>query len=139
MIRRISQRKLGLLFREMAHDPKLRPHLQKVIAETKRPHKYGATAVTIDGIRFASKKEGKRYAELKLLAKAGKIKNLELQVKYPFQLNCEHMFTYIADFTYWDHENSRNVIEDVKGVRTPLYRLKKKLIENQYDLEIVEI
>ena len=105
---------------------------------TKR-HKYGAVPVTIDGIRFASKKEGKRYGELKLLAKAGKIKHLELQVKYPFQLNREHMFTYIADFTYWDCETDRNVIEDVKGVRTPLYRLKKKLIENQYDLEIVEI
>ena len=139
MIRRISQRKLGLLFREMAHDPKLRPHLQKVIAETKRPHKYGATAVVIDGIRFASKKEGKRYGELKLLAKAGEIKHLELQVKYGFHVYGEIMFNYVADFVYFVPETGKCVIEDVKGIRTPLYRLKKKLIEAQYSFEIMEI
>jgi hypothetical protein len=123
----------------MAHDPKLRPHLQKVIAETKRPHKYGATAVTIDGIRFASKKEGKRYAELKLLAKAGEINGLEIQPALPVQSpNGTLIFTYKADFSYWTKGGQR-VIEDVKGVRTPVYLLKKKIIEALYGFEIVEI
>ena len=103
-----------------------------------RRSKYGAKAVVIDGIRFASKKEGKRYAELKLLAKSGEINGLMVQPQYPFELKGATVFKYIADFSYWTRTNKR-VVEDVKGVRTPLYRLKKKLIEIQYDIEITEI
>jgi hypothetical protein len=102
-------------------------------------HKYGAQAVVIDGIRFASKKEGKRYAELKLLAKAGEINGLELQPELPVASpNGTLIFTYKADFSYWTKAGKR-VIEDVKGVRTPVYRLKKKIIEVLYGFEIVEI
>ena len=102
-------------------------------------HKYGAKAVTIDGIRFASKKEGKRYAELKLLAKSGEISELQRQVPFRYELDGELMFTYVADFTYLDKLEGLTIIEDVKGVKTPLYRLKKKLIEAEYNIEIMEI
>jgi hypothetical protein len=48
------------------------------------------------------------------------------------------MFTYIADFTYFE-KDGQQVIEDVKGVRTPVYRLKKKIIEAEYGIAITEI
>src|SRR5215469_10960241 len=102
-----------------------------------RGHKYHAKAVTIDGIRFASTREGKRYAELKLLAKAGEINGLTLQPEFDFKVNGAKIFTYIADFSYFEKE--REVIEDVKGVRTAVYRLKKRLIEAYHNIEIVEV
>jgi hypothetical protein len=102
-----------------------------------RRHKYGAESVTIDGIRFASKKEGKRYAELKLLAKSGEINNLTLQPEFDFKVNGRKIFTYIADFSYFVKD--QEIVEDVKGVRTPVYRLKKKIIEAYHDIEIREV
>jgi hypothetical protein len=128
--------------------PHARPHgLQLPAAKCEEPmiavrmlrrSKYGAQAVVIDGIRFASKREAKRYAELKLLAKAGEIRNLQLQVKIPFQVGGNNIFIYIADFTY-NNRTGQLVVEDVKGARTPVYRLKKKLIEAYYGIEITEI
>ena len=138
MISRITQRGLRRFFVKMAHDPKVRTHFQKIIADAKRPHKYGAKATTIDGIRFASKKEGKRYGELKLLAKAGEIRGLELQPEFLIKIRGDNIFTYRADFSYRTKDGHR-VVEDVKGVRTPVYKLKKKIVEAIYDLEITEI
>jgi hypothetical protein len=112
---------------------------------SKRPHKYGAVATEIDGIRFASKKEARRYAELKLLEKAGEIRDLQLQPRYPL---CAHprmhgagvkVCDYVADFRYRSGPNGLLVIEDVKGMKTPLYRLKKKWFEAQYGIPISEI
>lgn len=104
----------------------------------KREHKYRAEPTIVDGIRFASKKEAKRYAELNLLAKAGEIGSLELQPKFVFSINGSKLFTYIADFAYWERGGKR-IVEDVKGVKTPLYKLKKKIIEASYRIEIAEI
>ena len=108
-----------------------------------RRSKYGARPVVIDGIRFASTREGKRYAELKLLAKAGEITCLQLQPKYEVYAGDVKLFTYIGDFQYYTFKGGRDglgtVIEDVKGVRTPVYRLKKKIVEAVYNLEIVEV
>lgn len=100
-------------------------------------HKYRAKPVVIDGIRFASTKEGKRYAELKLLAKAGEIKSLEVQPSFDFSIDGKHIFTYVADFSY--SKGGRFIVEDVKGIRTPVYKLKKKIIEIHHDVEITEI
>jgi hypothetical protein len=101
--------------------------------------KYGAKAVVIDGIRFASRKEGRRYAELKLLAKAGEISNLQLQPEYVFEAHGVVVFRYFGDFQYYDNRLKRRVVEDVKGIKTPVYRLKKKIIEATHDIEIMEI
>lgn len=101
-------------------------------------HKYGAKVVTIDGVRFASTKEGKRYAELKLLARAGEINGLELQPRFPFHLNGELMFTYVADFAYYERGGKR-IIEDTKGFRTPIFKLKKKIIETSFGITITEV
>jgi dsDNA-binding SOS-regulon protein len=106
-------------------------------ALTKKPkHKFGAKPTTVDGIRFASKKEADRYGQLKLLEYAGKVKVLVLQAKYPIDVNGKHICIYIADFSYI--ENGKEVIEDCKGVRTPVYLLKKKLMKALYGIDILE-
>jgi hypothetical protein len=107
--------------------------------------KYGNKRVEVDGITFDSRAEAKRYAELKLLEKAGQISDLKLQPRFPFYYQTgwtsELIFTYVADFSYVDNvpPHPMTVVEDVKGFRTPLYRLKKKLIEAQYGIAITEI
>lgn len=98
----------------------------------KRP-KYGNKKVEIDSITFDSKKEAKRYSELKLLEKAKVISDLRLQV--PFELipsqtggiRTERNMTYFADFVYT--ENGKQVIEDAKGVKSKDYIIKRKLMK----------
>jgi hypothetical protein len=100
--------------------------------------KYRAIRTEVDGKVFASKKEAKRYAELKLLLKAGAIRELFLQPKFPVTVNDIQVFTYVADFQYMEADGAL-VVEDVKGVKTPMYRLKKKCVEAQYGIEIREV
>lgn len=107
-----------------------------------RGHKYGAKRTEVDGIVFASKAEARRYQELKLLEKAAAITGLVLQPRYPlWVLNYEGVAAlvgyYVADFTYWC--GGKQVIEDVKGMKTPMYRWKKKHFELQQDCKITEI
>ncbi len=100
----------------------------------KRSAKYRARRVTVDGANFASKKEAKRYGELKILEKAGKIKNLRLQVRYKIVIQS----VYVADFVYDDAERDGQIVEDVKGYRTREYLRKKKLMKSQHGIEILE-
>ena len=97
-------------------------------------NKYNATKTVVDGIKFDSKKESKRYKELKLLEKAGVIKDLGLQIKFELvpKTNTERAANYYADFVYYDVENNILVIEDVKGMKTPLYNLKRKIVKWKY-------
>jgi hypothetical protein len=105
--------------------------------------KYRAIRTEVDGVTFASKREAARYQELLILGAAGKLCNLELQPRFPIMLNGQTIATYIADFRYqtvpWDYEPVENVVEDVKGMKTPVYNLKKKLVEAQYGIQIREI
>ncbi|MBD9455934.1 DUF1064 domain-containing protein [Rhizobium sp. RHZ02] len=111
--------------------------------------KYKAQPVTIDGIRFASKKEANRYCELRLLLKAGEISHLEIQPRFkllvngsPLKYESGRSAVYIADFAYFDPSRERRIVEDVKSpaTKTPLYKLKKALIEAIYPaVKIVEI
>ena len=105
-------------------------------APERKKTKYGNCPVVVDSIRFASQREARRYAELKRLQRAGKISDLELQPAFPVRVNGRHICTYRADFAYV--EEGRRIVEDVKGVRTPVYRLKKKLVEAIYGIEIQE-
>lgn len=108
-------------------------------------NKYKNKKTVIDNIKFDSKKEANRYKELKLLEKAGHIKNLRLQPKFEllpkYEINGRKVraMYYIADFEYEEVTTGEKVIEDVKGVKTAVYRLKKKLFEHQYQTEIREI
>lgn len=103
-----------------------------------RKSKYRAVKTTIDGITFDSKKEAARYKELKLLEKAGEIKDLGLQPRFTLQESFKHegktqrSITYIADFIYWDEKAKATVVEDVKGHKTQVYGIKKKMFLKRY-------
>ncbi len=101
--------------------------------------KYHNRKTVIDGITFDSAKEARRYMELKLLERAGEISNLQRQVKYDLipKRGKERSVTYIADFVY--QEKGNTVVEDVKGVRTKEYILKRKLMNWVHDIQIKEI
>lgn len=98
--------------------------------------KYRAVKTVVDNIVFDSKREAARYSELKLLLRGGVISNLEWHTPLDFLIGGKKIFTYKPDFIYY--ENGERIIEDVKGVRTPVYRLKKKLIEAQFQVKIRE-
>ena len=85
---------------------------------------------------FASKKEAQRYQELLLLVKAGKIERLQTQVPFELRVNNVLVCKYLADFCYF--ENGADVVEDAKGYRTPIYRLKAKLMRAVHGITIRE-
>jgi hypothetical protein len=101
--------------------------------------KYHATKTVIDSIAFASKREAARYTELKLMQRAGLISDLRRQVKYELipKQQGERAVSYIADFVYT--EDGKTVVEDVKGVRTPVYKIKKKLMLWRHGVKIREV
>ena len=108
--------------------------------------KYNSRKTVINDITFDSKKEAKRYVELKKKQEEGEITDLRLQV--PFELvpsftieidgkkRKRRNIRYIADFTYY--ENGQKVVEDVKGRKTEIYKLKKKLFEYKFKTTIKE-
>ena len=102
--------------------------------------KYGNTKIRVDGRLFDSKAEAARWQELQLLERAGEITELERQVEYeliPKQKE-ERAVKYIADFRYKDHEGN-TVVEDTKGVKTPVYILKRKLMLRVHGIRIREV
>ena len=99
--------------------------------------KYKAKKTVIDNITFDSKKEAGRYLDLKTLEMHKRIRDLNLQPCFPFKYDDKVMFKYYADFEYY--ENDEYIVEDVKGVKTPVYKLKKKLIDAQYKIRITEV
>jgi hypothetical protein len=104
-----------------------------------RRAKYAAVPTIVDGHRFASKREAHRYGELCQLARAGHIRDLQLQPVFPIVLDGRQVSAYRADFQYVNATTGEVFVEDVKGMRTPVYILKKKLIEALYPFEIREV
>ena len=101
-------------------------------------NKYHNKKTVYDGISFDSKKEALRYRDLSFLEKAGAIQNLRCQVRFlviPKQ-DSERAVYYVADFVY--EENGKTVVEDVKGVRTDVYKIKRKLMLERYGIKILE-
>lgn len=97
---------------------------------------------TIDGITFASKKEATRYAVLKLMEKQGFIRDLKLQPKFPVDINGKPFCTYSADFSFFDCDLGRTVIEDQKSSGTAkdaAFRLRKKAAELFHNIKIDEV
>jgi hypothetical protein len=101
-------------------------------------NKYNAKRTEVDGIKFDSKAEAGRYVELKMLQKAGEISGLTLQPAFILQEPFKHPqhgsqrgIFYRADFKYVNKEGLE-VVEDVKGVLTDVYKIKKKLFLMQY-------
>ncbi len=109
-------------------------------------NKYGNEPTHINGLKFDSKKEARRWQELQLLQRAGKICELERQV--PFELARSVKYTgakratpalrYVADFTYFENFGARYTVEDAKGVKTSAYRIKKHLMFAVHGIEVKE-
>lgn len=106
--------------------------------------KYGNKPTVIDGVRFDSAKEARRYRELLIAQRAGEITGLECQPSFALTTEDVHgrsvkICTYKGDFRY--RKDGLVVVEDVKSAatRTPVYRLKKKLMNALLGIEIVEI
>lgn len=117
-------------------------------------NKYKAQKVVIDGEVFDSKKEARRYQELLLLQKAGKISHLERQVKYVLipaykekvgkkTKTIERECAFIADFKYFDRETHEIVVEDVKGYKGgkhyDVFVIKRKLMLERYGIRVREV
>ena len=122
--------------------------------------KYHSKKTSVDGIIFDSKKEAKRYRELKLLEQAGEIFNLQRQVKYtliepqyiptgeiykrgpkkgqPKMKLAERECAYYADFVYTD-KTGNTVVEDTKGMKTQDYKIKRKLMLYKHGISIKEV
>jgi len=100
--------------------------------------KYNAIPTEIDGIKFASRAEARRYGELKLMLDAGLIQDLECHPKFEIAVNGMHVCYYVADFQYVD--NGETVVEDVKSAATitRMYRLKKKLMKACHGISVRE-
>lgn len=114
--------------------------------------KYKNSKIEVDGIAFDSKKEARRWAELKELEKIGAISNLRRQVPYELIPNqrdaingrvIERGIKYVADFEYFNEMLKEKVVEDVKGYRFgqayALFKIKKKLMLWVHGIEVKEI
>lgn len=109
-------------------------------------NKYKAKKAVVDGIVFDSRKEAKRYTELKKLEEMGSIRDLSLQVQFELIPSFEIVIdgkkrkrrpiTYVADFVYYI--NNVKVVEDVKGRKTEVYKIKKKIFEYKFKTTIKE-
>ena len=104
-------------------------------------NKYRNKKITVDDYIFDSIQESRRYKELKLLLRAGKIQDLELQPHFLLQESFKkngktyRKIEYIADFKYI--ENGKTIVEDVKGLQTDVFKIKHKLFEKKYpELEL---
>ena len=115
-------------------------HYQKSMGRVcERMSKYGnIKTVTSDGIKHDSIKEANRWCELNLLQRAGVISDLKRQVKFELipKQEGERAVYYIADFVYI--ENGKKVVEDTKGCRTEVYKLKKKMMLYFHGIKIKE-
>jgi hypothetical protein len=103
-------------------------------------NKFRNIKVVIDGKRFASKKEARRYVELRMKQTIGEISELECQVKYVLieKSATEKQCAYFADFRY-RNRNDEVIVEDTKGKKTDLYIMKRKLMLEKFGIKINEL
>ena len=125
----------------------LPPNIRKQAEEKleQKKSKFSSVKTIIDGHAFDSKKEAKYYSELKIREKAGEIKELKLQPRFLLQNGFSYngkryrKIEYIADFEYFDVVKNKRVVVDVKGYKTDVYQIKKKLFLNEYGDDVLFI
>lgn len=100
--------------------------------------KYRNKRVTIDGLKFDSIAEGNRWCILRLMEKAGEVEDLRRQVRFALKVNGCHICDYICDFDYVETKTGHHITEDVKGVRTRDYIIKRNLMAAVYGIDILE-
>lgn len=105
-------------------------------------NKYNNTKIVVGGEKFDSKREYNRWCELKILERAGIIKNLQRQVRFRLidsqkgEYRNERPLDYVADFVYY--EGGRRIVEDCKGYRTHEYVQKRKMMLKEYGISVKE-
>jgi hypothetical protein len=109
--------------------------LGKAWKQFRRPqNKFNAERVVTEDGTFDSKKEHRRWCELKLLQMAGEIRNLKHHQVFKFEHNGVLIGSYEADFTYF--QGNEFVCEDAKGYETDVFRLKRKMLKAFYGIEV---
>ena len=106
-------------------------------------NKYKNIKTEVNGIKFASKKEAKRYSELRLMWLGNRISDLQTQVRFELipamvingKKECK--ISYIADFVYKD--KGVQIVEDVKGIKTDVFKIKYRLMKQVHDIDVVLI
>jgi hypothetical protein len=109
-------------------------------------NKFGAIQTEVDGIKFASRHEANRYIELKYMERAHLITDLQLQKVYTLIGDqrdekgkiLERPVKYVADFVY-KTKDGQTVVEDAKGLRTDVYKIKRKLMLMIYGIRVQEV
>lgn len=106
--------------------------------------KYRNKKTTLDGVEFDSKREAARYSQLRMLERVGQIRDLSLQPKFTLvdsqrraDGKAERPVVYIADFMYF--EGDICVVEDAKGMKTPEYIIKRKLMLSRHGITVKEV
>jgi hypothetical protein len=107
-----------------------------------KKNKYNNKITELDGIKFHSKKESVRYSQLKLQEKGGLIKDLRLQVSYELipklviNGKTERAIKYVADFVYTDTLHETEIVEDVKGMITDVFKIKYRLMKQIHNIDV---
>lgn len=113
-----------------------------------KQRKYHNQPCEVDGVKFDSQKEARRYRELMALLGAGKIRDLKLQPQFTLQESYKtpegkrvQAIRYVADFSYFDCDLDKDVVEDVKSkaTKTRVYEMKRKLLLERFGIEIREV
>lgn len=113
-------------------------------AQVKKQSKYRNTKTIVDDIKFDSRKEADYYCQLKLLKRAGEIKDFGLQPRYELQPTFKkdgkthRSITYVADFIVDNNDGTTDII-DIKGMETQVFKIKKKLFEYKYPDKTLKI
>jgi hypothetical protein len=110
----------------------------------KKKPKYGNSKATLNGEKFDSRAELARYQVLLKLQHAGGISQLTRQVSFVLAPKAvvggklKRSLIYRADFQYRDHATGRMVVEDVKGMLTEAYKIKRHLMKTLHGIDILE-
>tara|TARA_R110000803_G_scaffold79132_1_gene144630 strand:+ start:25 stop:381 length:357 start_codon:yes stop_codon:yes gene_type:complete len=104
-------------------------------------NKFGAKKTEFMGMKFDSKWEAERYGQLYLKFERGEIEELDRQIRFNILVNDQKICAYVADYTYYETDENgerQYIVEDAKGVETPEFKLKKKLMlaANGIDIRI---
>lgn len=108
----------------------------RAIGKAPKRSKYGNRKTVVDGIKFDSKREAQYYCSLKQLERAGQVYEVELQKPYALSVNGQLVCTYRCDFAFYDALQKRNRVVDVKGVETPEFKLKRKLMRAVLGIDV---
>ena len=137
---RMTELELENLLHRRAMAKKSGPHIAD--APTAKPSKYRNQRTFADGVTFDSKREAECWMALRLRLTAGDIWDLQRQVKFPLLTSSAEglhpvVCDYVADFVYKD--NSGTHVVDAKGIRTQVYKIKKRWLYLQMGIEIEEV